>query len=140
SAHRSKGSRKGRALTRPAQRGRTPPAVTRLLRKLLFDHWIAINEEARAERAADGERWDWRPLVALVICAVDLTLHEYYGDRDYYVRALHRPGEELGAFAWWAGWRGIGYGLIPLCALLVQRQRLRDYGLSPRGFLQHAWI
>jgi membrane protease YdiL (CAAX protease family) len=110
----------------------------------LWRPWQAIHDEACAERAADGERWDWRPLIALVVCAVDLTLHEYYGDRDYYGRLLTRysssPWFELGGFAWWAAWRGLGYGLIPLCALLLQRQRLRDYGLSARGFLRHAWV
>ena len=111
-----------------------------LLRRLFLDQWIAINEEARAERAAAGERWDWRPLIALAICAVDLTLHEYYGDRDYYVHAFHRPADELAAYAWWAASRGVGYGLIPLGALLLQRQKLADYGLSVRSFIRHAWI
>ncbi|HJZ85125.1 MAG TPA: CPBP family intramembrane glutamic endopeptidase [Polyangia bacterium] len=111
-----------------------------LFRKLFFEQWQAINAEARAERAADGERWDWRPLIALVICAVDLTLHEYFGDRDYYSQFMHRSPDELGAFAWWSGWRGIGYGIIPMSALLLQRQRLSEYGLSLRGFIRHAWI
>ena len=115
-----------------------------LFRRLLFDPWRAINDEARAERARDGERWDWRPVVALCVCAVDLTLHEYYGTRPFFDRTFARyagaPWYELASFAWWSGWRGIGYGLIPLCALLVQRQRPLDYGVSPAGFLRHAWI
>jgi membrane protease YdiL (CAAX protease family) len=110
------------------------------LRWLLLRHWEALNEEARAERAASGEAWDWRPLVALVVCAVDLTLHEYFGDRTTYADVFRRSSEDLGAFAWWSGWRGIGYGLIPLATLLVMRQNPLDYGLRLGGFLRHAWI
>jgi len=114
--------------------------VIALARKLLLDQWSIINAEARREREQSGEAWDWRPLVALVICAVDLTLHEYYGGRDYFSRTFHLRDDSLLAFAWWSGTRGVGYALIPLLSLLVLRQNPLEYGLSIRGFLRHAWI
>jgi membrane protease YdiL (CAAX protease family) len=123
---------------------RTQNPIARFLRATLFAPWLAINEEARAERAQDGEAWDWRPLVALVVCAIDLTLHEYFGDRGtfYGMFAAHARERyfELAGFGWWAGVRVLGYGLIPLCALLALRQDPRQYGLSLAGFRRHAWI
>ena len=114
--------------------------MTALFDKLLFSHWRLLNEEARAEREADGHRWDWRVVVAMVICAVDLTIHEYYGHRDFFAVRFNQPDDSLGAFAWWSGVRAVGYFLIPFLSLLIMRQNPLDYGLSMRGFFKHAWI
>ena len=111
-----------------------------ILDKLLFSHWRILNEEARAEREADGHQWDWRPLIAMVICAVDLTLHEYYGHRDFFAARFHQPDDGLAAFGWWSGIRAGGYFLVPFLSLLALRQNPMDYGLSLRGFFKHAWI
>jgi membrane protease YdiL (CAAX protease family) len=44
---------------------------------------------------------------------------------------------ELKSFAWWAGWRVLGYLVIPiLVVLILPGQRLRDYHISPREFFK----
>ncbi len=107
--------------------------------------WKELDEESQVERQKllDAGKTDLRPFVALVMCAVILTMQEYFGDRRYYelrMRPLleeldtgsytvsffkhshifHVPFalklakyEELYTFAWWAGTRILGYVLIP---------------------------
>jgi hypothetical protein len=122
--------------------------------------WRELDEEALAYRRAlhEAGRVDYRPLVALVIGAIILTLQEYYGGRatfDQVVRPwLHlreakHPGgfvevakyDELYALSWWAITRMGGY-LAPLLVwrLFFPRDHVLDFGLRTRGFLEHAWI
>ena len=128
----------------------------RLLRRTLLDPWRAIDAEVEAERraaAAAAERsalppavrYDLRPLVVLVTVCVSLTLQEYIGQRGFFVRnfpelAYGEDGEIL-RHAWWAGWRFLGYVVIPAAVILaLPGERLRDYFLSFKGFRTHVWI
>jgi membrane protease YdiL (CAAX protease family) len=124
-----------------------------------FDTWRDIDEEARLDRVARtklGLRWDSRPLIALVVGAVCLSLMEYFGGSRTF-QGLVAAGDEsiLGAvfgdlrgsmflglyhFVWWGGWRVLGYFLLPAVVIVLCRERIRDQGLETKGFLEHAWI
>jgi membrane protease YdiL (CAAX protease family) len=121
--------------------------------------WKELDAEAvewRKNLDAIGQT-DMRPVVALVMCAVILTLQEYYGGRIFFDQAI-RPHlvkwdfahprfwklakyDELYGFGWWAFARVSGY-LAPfaLWKLFFRGDSLLDMGLRGRGFLQHAWI
>jgi membrane protease YdiL (CAAX protease family) len=122
--------------------------------------WRQLDDEALAYRQALHARGelDYRPLVALTMAAVVLTLQEYYGRGDFYnnaIRAVLQRREhanphgvldvgtydELYMRAWWALTRVGGY-VLPLLAwpLFFRRDSLLDFGLRPRGFREHAWI
>ena len=47
---------------------------------------------------------------------------------------------ELYVLYWWAISRGLGYLLPILVTVPLWRERYRDYGLSTKGFADHAWI
>jgi membrane protease YdiL (CAAX protease family) len=122
--------------------------------------WKEIDDDAtrwRTTLAAEG-RSDLRPFVALAVCAVILTLQEYYGGRVYFDQAI-RPWlarveqwhptaiklakyDELYGFAWWVLTRILGYAVVPFSAWKVAfpRDSLLDMGLRTRGFFKHAWI
>lgn len=120
--------------------------------------WRELDEDAhryRAEILAQG-KMDHRPFVALVVCALVLTMQEYYGGRIFFdvsVKNLlleYEKGhpwvhvgkyDELWGFAWWAGTRVFGY-VFPFLAWKVffRKDSLLDLGLRTRGFLDHAWI
>ncbi len=124
------------------------------------DTWRQLDAEAleaRSELAARGEI-DYRPLLALTLLAVVLTMQWYYGQSEFFQsvlrpaiarRAQAHPGGfwnldlygELYLRVWWGGTRIVGY-LLPLAIwpLFFPRDRLRDFGLRTRGFLSHAWI
>lgn len=120
--------------------------------------WRELDEDAhrhRAEVLAQG-KMDHRPFVALVLCALVLTMQEYYGGRAYFDVSLKpllteydrehgwlhvAKYDELWGFAWWAGTRILGYVLPFLVWKVVfPRDSLLDLGLRTRGFLDHAWI
>jgi membrane protease YdiL (CAAX protease family) len=125
--------------------------------------WREIDEEAhryRGDLLAKGEQ-DLRPFVAMVIAAVVLTMHEYYGGRQYFDEGIRpillafeakhpRPNgyfkimryEELYGFGWWAFTRVFGYTAVPfgLWKLFFPKDSLLDLGLRTHGFLRHAWI
>jgi membrane protease YdiL (CAAX protease family) len=127
--------------------------------------WRQLDEEAyryRGEILAKGEQ-DLRPLVAMVMAAVILTMHEYYGGRTFFEDAI-RPGlvawddrriaahakyvlhvtryQDLYGFAWWAITRVTGYTVVPfgVWKLVFPQDSLRDLGLRTEGFFKHAWI
>ena len=53
----------------------------------------------------------------------------------------HQQYWELYGFAWWSGWRLLGYVLIPMAVLaFLPGERIRDYHVSPAGFFKHLWI
>jgi membrane protease YdiL (CAAX protease family) len=115
-----------------------------LLRRVTWDQWAALHAEHPPARALD-----WRPLCVLVVAVVSLTAQYYWGDRDVFARLWPHPGLrpwltgpwDLLSFAWWAGWRVVGYLVVPaLVVVLVFGERLVDYGLSPRGFLRHLGV
>jgi len=121
--------------------------------------WKDLDAEALEWRKnLDGiGKTDMRPVVALVMCAVILTLQEYYGGRIFFDQAI-RPHllkwdlahprvwklakyDELYGFGWWAFARVAGY-LAPFSVwkLFFRDDSLLDMGLRGRGFTQHAWI
>src|SRR5580692_5633776 len=84
------------------------------------DTWKQLDDDAlewRQKLRAEGKT-DLRPFVALAMCAVILTLQEYYGGRTYFDMTLHpwlvkldaaHPHaialaryDELYGFGWWA--------------------------------------
>jgi hypothetical protein len=129
----------------------------RLLGVTLLDSWRKLNAEASLSRQADPDvqepgdqaKFDFRPLVVLCAVAVSLTVIEYYGDRDSFRRLVNRwlpdflmhKYFDLASFGYWSGFRIAGYVLFPwLVVLFMRGERLRDYGLSLKGFLKHLWI
>lgn len=128
--------------------------------RFFLETWRRMDDEARQARVARakaGLGWDWHPILALCAGAVCLTLMEYFGGSrtfDKLLDSLHgdaleptfwsglaaSPFSRLYEFAWWSGWRVLGYLLIPSAVILLTRQRWRDQGLRTRGFSEHAWI
>jgi membrane protease YdiL (CAAX protease family) len=121
--------------------------------------WQELDDDATQHRLAmaDAGRTDLRPFVALAMCAVILTLQDYYGGRSYYDVAI-RPVlvrielvhprlfrtvkyDELYSFAWWVASRVGGY-VLPffLWKLFFKEDSILDFGLRTRGFFAHAWI
>ena len=132
------------------------PLVYRFFRKT----WRELDLESQRLRAAelDAGTVDKRPMVALVLCALILTMQEYYGGRGYYEEAIHphlsvwdarhsgalriQQYEELYSFGWWVATRVFGYVIVPLpfWKLVFRKDSLLDMGLRTKGFLEHAWI
>lgn len=96
--------------------------------------------------AAPAAEWyDWRVMVVLITVAVSLSMQEYWGERSYYAKLFPPDGSDpywtLKGFAWWSGWRFLGYVVLPAAViLLMPGERLRDYFISLRGFFRHLWI
>jgi membrane protease YdiL (CAAX protease family) len=127
-------------------------------------HWRAIDEEwmdkggappepgppGRKKRrhqppSPAGGRYDFRPLVVLVVVSISLTLQEYYGDRNVFIRLFPELAQgdygQLRGFVWWSGWRFFGYVVLPILAIWAMRgERVRDYFVSLRGFFRHLPI
>jgi membrane protease YdiL (CAAX protease family) len=119
--------------------------------------WLDLDENALRERAAllAKGKSDLRPLVALVMCALILTMQEYYGGRTFFELHLYpliakwlvtkattlAKYDELLGFAWWAGTRIGGY-LLPLVVwkAFFRKDSILDFGLRTKGFLDHVWI
>ncbi len=121
--------------------------------------WRELDEDAhryRGEVLASG-KLDLRPFVAMALCALILTMQEYYGGRPFFDETirlwlarmeLRHPRiklwkyEELYGFAWWAVSRVGGYTLVPFgfWKIAFPRDSLLDLGLRTRGFFKHAWI
>jgi uncharacterized protein len=99
---------------------------------------------AAAALGRTAPAWDWHPLVAMAVVAVSLTLQQYFGHHDTYETAFRafRDAEyyPLGSFAWWSGWRVLGYVVMPIIAIVAMRERVRDYGVALKGQLKHLWI
>jgi membrane protease YdiL (CAAX protease family) len=151
-------------LEHPAVKWAIPLPLLALIAPLVWlffrGTWRQLDAEALALRrdlAARAEV-DYRPLVALTLVALVLTMQEYYGRPDTYERYLRplfarraraHPGgwvnpdlyDELYVRIWWGVTRIGGY-LAPLAVwpLFFRRDRLADFGLRTRGFLSHAWI
>jgi membrane protease YdiL (CAAX protease family) len=133
-------------------------AVLPLLWLFFRNTWRELDEDAhkaRAETLAKGTM-DYRPFVALVLCAVILTMQEYYGGRAFFDASIYnqlnkidskhgilklQKFDELWGFAWWAGTRIFGY-VVPFAVwkIVFRKDSLLDLGLRTRGFFDHAWI
>ncbi|MEO8548604.1 MAG: type II CAAX endopeptidase family protein [Kofleriaceae bacterium] len=140
------------------------PSFRSWLWRNTLGQWPLIDAET-VRRPDEAGAFSWRVLGILVLVAVSLTIQEYIGDRSYYDKlfplvpwqhyklgALTWPGSwgvqshfryyhELGGFAWWSGWRVIGYVLLPTLFILCwPKYRLRDVHISFEGFFRHLWI
>ncbi|UJR82631.1 CPBP family intramembrane glutamic endopeptidase [Sandaracinus amylolyticus] len=124
--------------------------------------WRVLDELAadeRNEREAAGKGYDYRPIIALCVGALCLTVMEYVGHSTTFrqlLRELAPLGSredtfwvwlrdsqwlELADFVWWSGFRVLGYFVIP--AIVVKwffKERLRDHGLETKEIRNHAWI
>jgi len=131
-----------------------------VLWRLFRATWKELDDDAtmwRATLAREG-RMDLRPFVALAMCAVILTLQEYYGGRGYFDQAI-RPWlvklqashpraiklakyDELFGFSWWVASRVGGYTVLPFGAwkLFFREDSLLDMGLRTHGIFKHMWI
>lgn len=119
--------------------------------------WRELDEESLRLRTESPEPsgHDRRPFIALVMAAVILALHEYYGGRAYFEAALtprlveldahgalkFGKYQELYGYAWWSGTRVVGYMLpFALWKLFFRHDSVLDFGLRTKGFFDHAWI
>ena len=112
-------------------------------KRISVDQWRAIDAET-VRGPSEAGTTSLTVLMVLVTVAVSLTLQECLGSRDVYERWFPYDGSrywELRGLAWWAGWRVIGYAIVPMIVLaFLPGQRIRDYYVSPRGFFKHLWI
>ncbi len=112
--------------------------------KWVVDTWTRIH----ADYVDRDLRWDYRPVVVLLVVAVSLTCQEYLGDRGLFRQLSWLPREwrqgpewELWSFGWWSGWRVLGYLIFPaVVVMLMPGERLRDYGWSGAGFWRHITL
>jgi membrane protease YdiL (CAAX protease family) len=129
------------------------PLVYLLFRKT----WVELNREAR-EFQKTAPDFDPRPMVALVLLALTLTIQEYYGGRAFYadvispiMRELEESGHpglmankyaELYGFGFWVFARVLGYAIVPLVLwrLFFPKDSVLDMGLRTKGFVSHLWI
>jgi membrane protease YdiL (CAAX protease family) len=112
---------------------------------LTITQWRAIDAEAEAERKpGEAGHFSWQVVVVLVVCAVSLTLQEYIGDRGFFEMWMPMrkdPYEDLKGFAWWSGWRVLGYVIMPIIAIAcTPGMRLREFHVSLKGFVSHLWV
>jgi membrane protease YdiL (CAAX protease family) len=136
------------------------PALILALWRFFRDTWRELDvdaQEHRGEMLALG-KVDYRPVVAMVMCALILTLQEYFGGRAFFDQMIRpifihweagHPGtkfhlykyDELYGFGWWAFARVLGY-VMPFFVwrLFFRHDSVLDFGLRAKGFFQHAWI
>lgn len=149
-------------LSQPAVKALLPIPILAALAPIVWwffrDTWARLEQESRQYRSRTYGV-NYRPFACLVIVAVVLTLHEYYGGRSFYEQTLRpwlaeleaKPGwrfidlahwDEFYGYCWWVGARVLGYVFIPLplWKLLFPRDSLLDMGLRVRGFFSHLWI
>ncbi len=112
---------------------------------LTIHQWRLIDQDTPRAPEEAG-RASLKVLAVMFTCAIVLTVQEYFGGADTFMRWFP-PGRhpskyyELFTFAWWSGWRVFGYVLIPMTVIsLLPGERIRDYNLSPKGFFAHIWM
>lgn len=103
-------------------------------------------QEARNQRTG----YDFRPLLVYGWAAICLTLIEYFGNIPAFEAFLYRThlsihplsrSYELVSYAWWTGWRLIGYFLLPaLFARVVLKESVGTYGLCRNNARSLLWI
>lgn len=129
-------------------------------RRFFLETWKQLDQEAAEERAASGDSYDYRPLIALCSGALFLTLMEYFGMASDFVRLLDwlieeewfskdgffgdfnrfHPWWDLSGHLYWAFWRVLGFLLLPMIVIKLSRERIRDQYLSTEGFIAHLWF
>ncbi|MCW5806760.1 MAG: CPBP family intramembrane metalloprotease [Deltaproteobacteria bacterium] len=126
----------------------TRPYLVRWLARVSTDQWRAIDAETSRTQGQAGAT-SGTVLAILVTTAIVLTLQEYIGGSDRFTRLFpvqEATGEfryyyDLAGFAWWSGWRVLGYVIIPVIVLaFLPGERIRDYHIRPAGFFRHLWI
>jgi membrane protease YdiL (CAAX protease family) len=119
------------------------PRIRGWLKMVSIDQWRAIDRET-VRTPEDAGMTSLKVLVILVTVAVSLTLQEYIGSHDTYAKWFPFDGSddwELYGFAWWSGWRVLGYVIIPMIVLAcLPGERIREYHVSVKGTIQHLWI
>ena len=125
--------------------------IASTLRALTVDSWRTLDAEAAALRHERGGRWDPRPAIAYVTGAVFLVLMEYWGmpedfaatvewlaeqeragalDTETFRNLPQSPFWELMHHGWWAGWRVLGFFVLPVLVIaLTPGERVRDQHL-----------
>jgi membrane protease YdiL (CAAX protease family) len=89
---------------------------------------------------------DRRTVAVLLLVTISLTAQEYLGDRSMMDKLIPSAGHsrhwgQLVGFGWWAGWRVLGYLILPAIAILfIPGVRVRDQHVSPRGTIAHLWV
>ena len=108
------------------------------VRRYTIDQWRAIDED---QPAAPSGSTSLQVLAVLATVAIVLTVQEYIGDRTTFERwwppEIDDDYWELKSFLWWSGWRIAGYVVLPSFVLVAMGHRIRDYNLSPKGFIRH---
>lgn len=102
------------------------------LRRLTVDQWDAIDRE-HLEPDVPRHHGAW----VLITAAVALVVPRFFGQRNYLFeipsiaeRIATWPHPELYPHLYWAAFKAVNYGLLPmLCIALVLRRPLRDHGL-----------
>jgi membrane protease YdiL (CAAX protease family) len=118
------------------------PVLRRWLSAVSLDQWRAIDAETERDPAEAG-RGSGKVAIILVTVAVSLTLQEYIGDRGFFMAHFHPHGKywQLETYAWWSGWRFLGYVVLPMIVMaILPGERIRDCHVSLRGFFRHLWI
>jgi len=151
----------GLFLEEPLVKALLPVVVLALLAPILYrmfgSTWAELDRAARAETTRE-EGFDFQAPVALVLLAVTLTLHEYYGGRAFFDEVLRPPLVALEAagyrsvqlskfanlygFGWWALARLFGYVLVPIALwkVLFPKAKILDFGLRGAGFTSHLGL
>ncbi len=117
--------------------------MIRLLKRLFLDNWRKIDQEGWEEEKRD--KYDFRPLLVLVTVCVALTLQEYVGQGNTFTKWFpdQIQGEygSLKRYAWWSGWRFIGYVLIPCMVIFsMPGEKISSYYISLKDFFKHLPI
>jgi membrane protease YdiL (CAAX protease family) len=93
-----------------------------------------------------GPPLDRKVVAVLLVVAISLTAQEYLGNHDLFEKVWPFTPDrqrywQLWGFLWWAGWRVLGYLVIPaILVAFIPGVRVRDQHVSPRGFWKHLWI
>ena len=119
-------------------------SLARWIKYVSIDQGRAIDQET-VRSPDDRGTTSLTVMAVLVTVCVALTLQEYVGGHDTYMRWFPRDRNdkywELWGFVWWSGWRVIGYVLIPLAVILaLPGEHVRDYNVSFAGFWKKLWI
>ncbi len=113
---------------------------------LVIEQWKAIQKENRG-KYEEGETLDYWTAFHLLWTAVALTVLEYYnGTNTIFYQWFHSllPSGKyspLYRHIYWSISSSFVYLFFPISAiLLTPGLRIRDCGLSTRGFWKHLWI
>ncbi len=120
---------------------------------------LRADDDATAEALKEGRGLDLRLTLALILCAVLLTLLHDFGTAKAWKWMLpvaealggdawaghlryvfrYAPRAELHRLLYWVAATLLFYGALPaLCVRLVFKEPLADYGLRLQGFWRHA--